>query len=98
MNAQELELWTVEQAAVWLPLAEPLTRAELSQLGRECSMVSRIWSHPTGVVTVTGKPWPTEKSYTRAVLVEVFGRNPRTSGAYLACRLRHTPPAGFSEK
>lgn len=73
---------TVAQAVQHLQGCPALQLAELSQLGRDCSRVARIWGAPTGSVPVVGKRWPSEKSYTFDVLKEVFSRNPSTA-AYM---------------
>lgn len=77
-NTDNEPLWTVAQAVGFLNLPAPLSIGDLSKLGKECSMVARIKFRPTGVVPVIGQRWPTEKSYTRDVLNEVFRLNPAT--------------------
>lgn len=80
MNAAHELMWTVEQAARFLDLpAEATSRATLAALGRDCTLLARVWNRPTGVAQVTGKPWPTEKTYTRDVIQEVFRRHPATA-------------------
>lgn len=77
-NTQNELTWTVEKAASFLKLERPLDRATLSRLGKDCSLVARVWKRPTGVVPVVGKAWPSEKSYTKDVLMEAFRRHPVT--------------------
>jgi hypothetical protein len=80
-NTNNEPLWRVAVAAAYLNLPAPLDRATLSKLGRDCSMVARIKRRPTGVESVQGQPWPTEKAYTRDVLEEVFRLHPATAEA-----------------
>ncbi|WHB31221.1 hypothetical protein [Xanthomonas phage NEB7] len=89
MNAYTQEpMWTVEQAAQWLP-GVTLDRGTLSRLGKDCSLVVRIWKRPTGVVPVVGKAWSSEKSYTRDVLIEAFSRHPATRAAMVGVQSRN---------
>lgn len=77
-NTNNEPLWTVEQAVGFLQLPWPLDRKTMAQLGRDCSLAARAMGRPTGVVMVYGKPWPTEKSYTRDVIREAFRLHPAT--------------------
>lgn len=71
-------LYTVEEASRWLTCAQPVPLPLLQKLGKDCSLVSRIWRTPKGTREVTGKKWTTEYTYTAAVIREVFGSNPDT--------------------
>lgn len=71
-------LYTVEEASRWLNCAQPVPLTLLQKLGKDCSLVSRIWKTTTGVKPTPDKPWPQEKTYTAAVIREVFGSNPDT--------------------
>lgn len=72
-------MWTVEQATRGLKGAPALGRGTLSKLGRECTLLAKLWGRPTGQVEVTGQNWTHVKSYTADVLKEVFRLNPATS-------------------
>ena len=71
-------LWSVVQAATFLKTPAPLDRVTLAQLGKDCTMVARIWKRPTSTVATPDKPWPSEKTYTRDVILEAFRRHPAT--------------------
>lgn len=81
-NINNEPAWTIEQAVSYLPLPSPLPLATLSKLGKEASLAARAMRRPTGVVATPDKPWPTEKSYTRDVLAEVFRLNPATADVW----------------
>lgn len=76
--AETPTLYTVEEASRWLTCDQPIPLPLLQKLGKDCSMVSRIWKAPTGVKPTPDKPWPQEKTYTAEVIKEVFGKNPAT--------------------
>lgn len=80
MNAptETPKLYTVEEASRWLTCAQPLPLPLLQKLGKDCSLVTRIWKTPTGYKPTPDKPWPQEKTYTAEVIREVFGSNPDT--------------------
>ena len=88
-NTGNEQLWSIKQAVAHLRDANgnppPLTRGDLSKLGRDCSMVARIWKRPTGSVPVVGESWTSEKSYTSDVLLEVFRIHPATK-AYVSAK------------
>lgn len=71
-------LWSVAQAATYIKTPEPMDRTTLAQLGKDCSLVARIWGRPTSTVATPDKPWPSEKTYTRDVILEAFRRHPAT--------------------
>lgn len=72
------KLYTVEEASRWLTCQQPIPLSLLQKLGKDCSLVSRIWKIDTGVKPTPDKSWPQEKTYTAEVIREVFGSNPDT--------------------
>lgn len=72
------KMYTVEEASRWLTCPQPAPLPLLQKLGKDCSLVSRIWKIATGVKPTPDKPWPQEKTYTVEVIREVFGSNPDT--------------------
>ena len=69
---------SVRQALAHLPAVTP-TDALLRKLGHDATLASKAQRAPTGSTPVAGKPWPAEKTYTFAVLREVFRLNPDTA-------------------
>jgi hypothetical protein len=74
--------FTVEEAARFLKQPDgtpvPLTRANLSQLGKDCSMVCRIRHVEWTLRPTPTKDWPNERAYPAAVIREVFAQHPAT--------------------
>ncbi|UUR56241.1 hypothetical protein [Xanthomonas phage pXoo2107] len=60
------------------PDLPPITQAQLQKLGKDCTLYSRIKDLPLGAVTVYGKDWNTERTYTYDAIREVFLLNPAT--------------------
>lgn len=72
------KLYTVEEASKWLTCPQPVPLPLLQKLGKDCSLVARVWNVPTGVKLTPTKPWPQEKTYPASIIREVFGSNPDT--------------------
>lgn len=71
--------WTVQEASEWLTCEQPVSLDLLRVLGRDCSMVCRIYKMDWVDKPTPGQPWPTERAYPLEVLKEVFSRNPKTA-------------------
>lgn len=79
MPAGAPDMFTVEEASRWLICAQPVPLKLLQQLGKDCAMVSRLHKRPMGSKATPDKPWPSEKTYHREVIVLVFQTNPATA-------------------
>lgn len=73
------DMFTVEEASRWLTCPQPVPLKLLQQLGKDCAMVARLHKHPMGSKPTPDKPWPSEKTYCREVIVTVFKTNPATA-------------------
>jgi hypothetical protein len=68
--------FTVEEASRWLTCAQPVDLKILQQLGRDCSMLSKVRKIEWTLRPTPGKAWPNERAYPPAVIQEVFAANP----------------------
>jgi hypothetical protein len=71
--------FTVEEASRWLTCAQPVPLKLLQQLGRDCSMLSRIRSIEWSMRPTPHQRWPNERAYPADVIREVFLANPETA-------------------
>lgn len=70
------KMFTVEEATRWLTCPQPVPLPILQKLGKDCSLVARIWKVETGIKLTPEKKWPQEKTYPTSIIREVFGSNP----------------------
>lgn len=73
------EHFTVEEASRWLTCARPVPLRLLQQLGRDCSMLSRVRGIEWSLRPTPGRRWPNERAYPAAVIRDVFATNPETA-------------------
>lgn len=71
-----MEFYTVEEASRFLQCPQPVDLSILRKLGKDCSMVCRIWNANWIERPVIGKDWPSERAYPLSVILEVFKTNP----------------------
>ena len=71
--------YTVAEAALWLVGCEKLVSVDiLKELGRDCSMLSRVRQQEWMLRPTPHMPWPHERAYAADIIRDVFLTHPYT--------------------